>query len=236
MTTIDQTTSNTGLGLAQTGANTTSTAQGLQDQFLKLLVTQLQNQDPLNPMQNAELTSQLAQISTVEGITNLKNTMLAISGQIDVSQSMNAVAMIGKGVLIPGSKIKVGVDSENPAERVVTPYGLDLQGDANKVQIRISDSNGAVVRTIDMGDQESGVKTGVYTLDWDGKNDSGVALEAGAYTVSVLATDADGKKVNAEVLSYGMVKSVAYSTNGLRLDLGLDGQTSMLDVRKVIGA
>jgi flagellar basal-body rod modification protein FlgD len=54
--------------------------------------------------------------------------------------------------------------------------------------------------------------------------------------VSVLATDADGKKVNAEVLSYGQVKSVAYSTEGLRLDLGLEGQTSMLDVRKVIGA
>ena len=183
-------------------------------------------------MQNAELTSQLAQISTVEGINNLKNTMLAISGQIDVSQSMNAVAMIGKGVLIPGTKVKVGVDGDNAAERVVTPYGLDLQGDAQKVQVRISDSNGAVVRTIEMGEQ----KTGVYTLNWDGKNDSGVALDAGAYTVSVLATDGDGKKVNAEVLSYGQVKSVAYSTNGLRLDLGLDGQTSMLDVRKVIGA
>ncbi|QKH39320.1 flagellar hook assembly protein FlgD [Achromobacter pestifer] len=232
MTTIDQSTSKTGLGLAQTGANGISTAQGLQDQFLKLLVTQLQNQDPLNPMQNAELTSQLAQISTVEGITNLKNTMLAISGQIDVSQSMNAVAMIGKGVLIPGSKIKSGVDAANPEARVVTPYGLDLQGDAQKVQIRISDANGAVVRTIEMVDQ----KTGVYTLNWDGKNDGGVALEPGAYNVSVLATDADGKKVNAETLSYGQVKSVAYSTNGLRLDLGLDGQTSMLDVRKVIGA
>ncbi|KAG1246100.1 hypothetical protein G6F65_020866 [Rhizopus arrhizus] len=144
-------------------------------------------------MQNAELTSQLAQISTVEGINNLKNTMLAISGQIDVSQSMNAVAMIGKGVLIPGTKVKVGVDGDNAAERVVTPYGLDLQGDAQKVQVRISDSNGAVVRTIEMGEQ----KTGVYTLNWDGKNDSGVALDAGAYTVSVLATDGDGKKVHA---------------------------------------
>lgn len=232
MTTVDQNTSTTGLGLAQAGSGSSITAQGLQDQFLKLLVTQLQNQDPLNPMQNAELTSQMAQIATVEGVNNLKNTMLAISGQIDVSQSMNAVSMIGKGVLIPGSKIKVGVDGDNAAERVVTPYGLDLQADAQKVQVRISDANGAVVRTIEMGEQ----KAGVYTLDWDGKNDNGAAMEPGAYTVSVLATDGDSKKVNAEVLSYGMVKSVAYSTNGLRLDLGLDGQTSMLDVRKVIGA
>jgi len=148
-----------------------------------------------------------------------------------VSQSMNAVAMIGKGVLVPGSNVKVGVSAENPAERVVTPYGIDLQKDAAKVQVRIADSNGAVVRTIELGEQ----KAGVYTLDWDGKNDAGVALDAGAYTVSVLATDGDDKKVAAEVLKYGKVKSVAYSTNGLRLDMGLDGQTSMLDVRKVIG-
>ena len=89
----------------------------------------MKNQDPLNPMQNAELTSQLAQISTVEGITNLKNTLLSIGGQIDVSQSMSAVAMIGKGVLVPGS-VKVGVDAQNPEGRVVTPYGIDLQKDA----------------------------------------------------------------------------------------------------------
>ena len=123
------------------------------------------------------------------------------------------------------------MDGDNAAERVVTPYGLDLQADAAKVQVRIADANGAIVRTIEMGEQS----TGVYTLNWDGKNDSGVALEPGVHRV-VLATDVDGKKVNSEVLSYGQVKSVAYSTNGLRLDLGLDGQTSMLDVRKVIGA
>ena len=70
MTTVNETTSQAGLALAQAGSN--SAAQGIQDQFLTLLVTQLRNQDPLNPMENAELTSQLAQISTVEGINNLK--------------------------------------------------------------------------------------------------------------------------------------------------------------------
>ena len=96
------------------------------------------------------------------------------------------------------------------------------------MQVRISDANGAVIRTMELGEK----KVGVYTLDWDGKNDAGVPMEAGAYTVSVTASDAEGKKVAAEMLSYGKVKSVAYSTNGLRLDLGLDGQTSMLDVRR----
>ncbi|GAB1578992.1 flagellar hook capping FlgD N-terminal domain-containing protein [Bordetella petrii] len=231
MTTVNNT-DPTAMALAQTGVNSASSAQGLQDRFLTLLVTQLKNQDPLNPMENAELTSQLAQISTVEGITNLKNTLLAISGQIDVSQSMNAVAMIGKGVLIPGNKISLGTDAADPSQRVATPFGIDLQGDAAKVTVKIMDGSGAVVRTFELGAQE----TGVLTLDWDGTNDGGQALTDGKYTVSVSAQDADGKLVSSEALTYGKVNSVSYSTDGLRLDLGLAGQISMLDVRKVIGA
>ncbi|MBV7487065.1 flagellar hook capping FlgD N-terminal domain-containing protein [Bordetella sp. BOR01] len=230
MTTVNNNTDSTAMALAQTGAGASS-AQGLQDRFLTLLVTQLKNQDPLNPMENAELTSQLAQISTVEGINNLKNTLLAISGQIDVSQSMNAVAMIGKGVLIPGEKISLGTDASDPSKRVATPFGIDLQGDAAKVTVKILDASGAVVRTMELGQED----TGVLTMEWDGTNDGGQALVDGKYTVNVLATDADGKKVQAETLTYGKVNSVSYSTDGLRLDLGLAGQISMLDVRKVLG-
>ncbi|CAP42464.1 flagellar hook assembly protein FlgD [Bordetella petrii] len=230
MTTVNNSTDSTGLALAQSGVGANS-AQSLQDRFLTLLVTQLKNQDPLNPMENAELTSQLAQISTVEGITNLKNTLLAISGQIDVSQSMNAVSMIGKGVLIPGEKISLGTDASDPSKRVATPFGIDLQGDAAKVSVKILDASGAVVRSFELGEQD----TGVLTLDWDGTNDGGQALVDGKYTVKVSATDADGKKVQAETLTYGKVNSVSYSTDGLRLDLGLAGQISMLDVRKVLG-
>lgn len=231
MTTVNNNTDSTAMALAQAQAGAANTAQSLQDRFLTLLVTQLKNQDPLNPMENAELTSQLAQISTVEGINNLKNTLLAISGQIDVSQSMNAVAMIGKGVLIPGSKISLGTDASDPTKRVATPFGVDLQGHADKVTVKILDASGAVVRTLELRDQE----TGVLTMDWDGTNDGGQPLVDGKYTVNVAATDADGNKVKAETLSYGQVNSVAYSTDGLRLDLGLAGQISILDVRKVLG-
>ncbi|AWQ05622.1 flagellar hook capping FlgD N-terminal domain-containing protein [Bordetella bronchiseptica] len=230
MTTVNETTSQAGLALAQAGSN--SAAQGIQDQFLTLLVTQLRNQDPLNPMENAELTSQLAQISTVEGINNLKNTMLAISGQIDVSQSMDAVSMIGKGVLMPGDKVSLGTDPNDPAQRGATPFGIDLQGDATKVTVKVLDPSGAVVRTMELGD----LKTGVHTLQWDGNNDGGQPLADGKYSITVSASDADANPVKSEALTYGQVKSVAYSTNGLRLDLGLAGQISMLDVRKVIGA
>ena len=84
------------------------------------------------------------------------------------------------------------------------------------MQVRISDANGAVIRTMELGEK----KVGVYTLDWDGKNDAGVPMEAGAYGVGH-RLGRRGQKVAAEMLSYGKVKSVAYSTNGLRLDLGL---------------
>ena len=231
MTTVDSNTTTTGAALAKLGAGSSGAAQSIQDQFLTLLVTQLKNQDPLNPMENAELTSQLAQISTVEGINNLRNTMLAISGQIDVSQSMSAAALIGKGVMVPGSKIALGTNPVDGTQREATPYGLDLQAGAAKVTVKILDGAGAVVRTVELGAMDAGV----YTYSWDGMNDGGAPLADGKYTVNVSALDADGKSVKAEALTYGEVKSVAYSTEGLRLDLGLNGQVSMLDIRKILG-
>ncbi|WP_144641639.1 flagellar hook capping FlgD N-terminal domain-containing protein [Bordetella genomosp. 13] len=216
-------------GLGNTSANA---AKNIQDQFLTLLVTQLRNQDPLNPMQNAELTSQLAQISTVEGITNLNNTLLAISGQVDVSQSLNAAALIGRGVLVPGNEVSLGSDPTDPTKREATPLGVDLQGDATTVTVKVLDKDGNVVRTITQRDQ----KAGVLDVSWDGKNDGGQDVADGKYTFNVVATDADGGKVTADALQYGQVSGVAYGTNGLRLQLGMGKQASMLDIRKIYGA
>src|SRR5699024_5328398 len=81
-----------------------------QDRFLTLLVTQLRNQDPLSPIDNAQVTSQTAQLSTVNGIKQLNNTLLALSGQMDISQSMQAANLIGKSTLVPGTKVSLGSD------------------------------------------------------------------------------------------------------------------------------
>src|SRR3546814_11805675 len=94
--------------MAAANASTNSLMGDTQDRFLTLLVTQLQNQDPLNPMDNAQVTSQIAQLSTVNGINQLKTTLLALSGQMDVSQSMPAAGLTGKEVLVRGSKISLG--------------------------------------------------------------------------------------------------------------------------------
>ena len=87
---------------ASTTAAETSTSAASQDRFLKLLVTQLKNQDPLNPMDNAEMTSQLAQMSTVSGIEKLNTTMTSLADGLATSQSMQAAGMLGKSVLVPG--------------------------------------------------------------------------------------------------------------------------------------
>jgi flagellar basal-body rod modification protein FlgD len=215
--------------MAAANANTRSLMADTEDRFLTLLVTQLKNQDPLNPMDNAQVTSQIAQLSTVNGINQLNNTLLALSGQMDVSQSMQAANLIGKDVLVPGSKISLGTDASDDS-RHATPYGVDVMSPATKVVATILDGSGKAVRQIELGALEAGV----YSLDWDGKGDGGAPMPDGAYTVQVAAMDADGNPVAAEALTYGKVASVAYSSNGLRMDLGLAGNYSLLDIRKIM--
>jgi flagellar basal-body rod modification protein FlgD len=123
------------------------------------------------------------------------------------------------------------MDTDASGARVLTPIGVDVQQDAHDVVLKISDSAGRVVRTMDLGAQDAGI----ITPTWDGNDDSGNPLPDGSYTIAVQATDANGAAVTADALTYGQVGGVSYSTQGVRLDLGLAGQVSMLDVRKVLG-
>ncbi len=198
-----------------------------QDRFLTLLVTQLQNQDPLNPMDNAQVTSQMAQLSTVNGINQLNNTLLALSGQMDVSQSMQAAGLIGKGVLVPGNKISLGVTDD---VATATPFGVDIISPAAKVVVSIMGPDGQLVRKIDLGSKEAGV----YSVEWDGLGEGGTKLVEGKYTVEVAALDSNGQPVAAEALTHGTVSSVAYTSGGLRIDMGLAGSYSLLDIRKIM--
>ncbi len=209
--------------LGQAGANTKSMVDETQDRFLTLLVTQLKNQDPLNPLDNAQVTSQLAQLSTVSGITELNNTLLALSGQMDMSQSMQAAALIGKDVLVPGDKIAVG-------NGVATPFGVDVVAPAGNVKVAIVDGAGKTIRTYDIGAQP----VGVVSMEWDGLDDAGTAVPDGAYFAKVTAVDANGAAVTAGTVTYGKVNGVSYAANGLQLDLGLAGNVSLFDIRKVL--
>lgn len=223
MTTVQSATA----AAAQNIAATQNLLADTQERFLTLLITQLQNQDPLNPMDNDQITSQVAQLSTVTGINQLNQTLLALSGQLDVSQSMQAAGLIGKEILVPGADIRVGTGEEGTQ---VTHFGMELLSDAAGVKVNILDGSGKVVRSMELDAHSAGV----HSLQWDGKDNAGVTVPDGRYTVQVTAFDAHEAPVSVGALTSGRVSSVASSTNGVTLDLGLAGSFLLADVRKIM--
>lgn len=194
---------------------------GPQDRFLKLLVTQLQNQDPLSPMDNAQMTSQLAQISTVDGIEKLNATLKMLLEGNNENQAMQAAGMIGHGVLVPGA----GLDLQGGAAL----GGVELEAPADRVTVTIKDGNGLAVRTLELGALEAGAQGFV----WDGTTDSGAAAAEGRYTASVKAVLGENS-IAVKSLQWGVVSSVARSSQGVSLNVGSLGTFNMTDVREIL--
>ncbi|WP_312655469.1 flagellar hook assembly protein FlgD [Kluyvera ascorbata] len=226
---INDTTSSSSASSALNSTGTNSSSD-LQSSFLTLLVTQLKNQDPTNPLQNNELTSQLAQISTLSGIEKLNTTLGSISGQIDSSQSLQASSLVGHGVMIPGSTILAGKSAGSENDSVdTTPFGIELTQAADKVTATITDGNGKVIRTLNMGAQTAGV----HTFTWDGKLDDGTAAPDGAYNISFAASQGTTQLV-VQPLQFALVQGVTLGKDGNKLDLGTYGTTTMDQVRQII--
>ncbi|GAA5110684.1 flagellar hook assembly protein FlgD [Alloalcanivorax gelatiniphagus] len=225
MSAIDTSTLNAINGRAASAASYGTDADDLQDSFMTLLVTQLRNQDPMNPMENAEMTSQLAQINTVSGIKELNTTLEAITGQLDAGQAIQAAGLIGKGVLVPGERILMGEDGSS------TPFGIELGGAAEEVRITIRNGNGEVVRRFDPFAMDAGVES----FTWNGEMDDGEIAPKGAYSVSVEAT-ADGEDVPVTQLNYALVNGVSLDPQGApRLDLGgISEPVKLADIRQIL--
>jgi flagellar basal-body rod modification protein FlgD len=207
---------------AGSNASATSTAAATQDRFLKLLVTQMKNQDPLNPMDNAQVTSQMAQLSTVTGIDKLNATLQALSNSMtsNANQSMQAAGMIGHGVLVPGKGINLASGAGLG--------GFELTQSADSSQVAIYNSAGALVRSIDLGAQP----VGIVKWQWDGKDNSGVAMADGNYTFTVNATQG-GNSVAPTNLQFGVVNSVTQDTQGVTLSVGQLAGISMSQVKQI---
>ncbi len=204
--------------------------QADEDKFLKLLVTQLKNQDPLNPLDNAALTSQLAQLSTVTGINKVNATLESLRSDIALSQSSTAISLIGKGVLVEGKGIvlssSTGPDGKTSSASV---FGIDLPSAAQSVAIQIKDSTGKIVRHLSLTDAEAGS----YPITWDGTTDDGATVAAdGQYTFSVSATTA-GSPVTVTALQLTTVSSVSTGGGGIKLNTSL-GHFSIGDVKEVL--
>jgi flagellar basal-body rod modification protein FlgD len=208
-----------------------SQSDELRESFLTMLVTQLQNQDPMDPMKNEEMTSQLAQINTVSGIEKLNDTLNGITQQMDAGKMLQASGLIGNAVLVPGNSTKVNVDDEGNAH--ATPFGLELDKPAERVDISVTSKSGEVVYT----EQVENVSAGVQSFSWDGLNSDGEPLAPGDYRVSLSAFDAEGEEMRVESLNYALVQGVtpANDEGDVRLDLGaIYGQVGIDQVKQIL--
>ena len=205
-------------GTKKAAASSTDDAQ---DRFMTLLVAQMKNQDPLNPMDNAQITGQLAQLSTVNGITKLNTTLEALKGSYQSSQTLQATSMIGHGVFAPGSNTEL---SEGKAI-----FGVELTEPADKLRVTIKDKAGNVMHRMDLGSAE----TGVIPLTWDGKTDAGTTATDGTYKIEVEALRG-GSQSKASALSFGQVVSVTTNTSGVKLNVPGLGTLNMADVRQIL--
>ena len=204
-----------------TAGKTSQTAvEEMSDRFLKLLVTQLKNQDPMNPMENAELTTQLAQMSTVEGINKLNDGLAALNSQYKATQVLQGASLVGRSVLAEGDALTL-----TSAGAV---GGMTLDSKADSVKVQVLNSNGALVQTLDMGKQDAGL----VRFAWDGKDSNGVAQAQGEYSFKVVATAA-GESVDHTTYSLGSVQSVALNDSGVEVEVSGLGNRSLDQIKQI---
>jgi flagellar basal-body rod modification protein FlgD len=200
---------------------TTDSTSETEDRFMKLLVAQMKNQDPLNPLDNAQVTSQMAQLSTVTGVSKLNTTLESLQANMLSGQSLEAANMIGHGVLVEGSSIDLA------SSKAI--LGVDLSSDASSVKLTVKDSTGKAVYTMNLGAQ----KAGVLPLAWDGSTDSGTTAVDGKYTFEVTAAKGD-QAVTVSPLSFGEVTSVSSGTSGLSLNVPSIGSVKLSEIRQIL--
>ena len=194
------------------------------NEFLELLVTQLNNQNPLEPQENGEFIAQLAQFSTVEGVEKLNSSMETMLSGYQSSQALQASSLVGRKVIVPSDKAVVDT-SETFKARLVLPTS------SSNVSVNVYDSAGTVVNRINMGQQEAGN----VSFMWDGKDSSGKTLPPGTYKFEAQATY-QGETKGLYTLLPANVDSVTLGQNGGELMLNLAGVGSIaLSQVQVIG-
>lgn len=176
------------------------------DDFLTLLVAQLQHQDPLNPAESTEFTAQLAQFSSLEQLQNIESTLSGFEVYQSTLNNIQSSGFIGKTVTATGSMF--GVNGGNP-----DPIRFDLVNDADSVYIQVYDKFGGFVTDIQAGARQAGEQQ----MAWDGRDSNGAAVADGSYTFTVMAMNTDGAIVSSNSYTTGIVTGVDYKTGATNL-------------------
>lgn len=189
--------------------STTDEAVMGKDDFLTLLVAQLQNQDPLNPAESTEFTAQLAQFSSLEQLQNINDTLASFEVYQSTSNNIQASNFIGQTVTASGDTLSV---SNGAAE----PIAVDLDADCHTVYIQIYDAYGQYVTDIEAGSLDAGM----HSIDWDATDQYGSTVGDGNYSFSVMAVDADGNSVSTTSYITGRVTGIDYQSGETMLLIG----------------
>ncbi|WP_369975212.1 flagellar hook capping FlgD N-terminal domain-containing protein [Xanthomonas bundabergensis] len=212
------------LGLtASSSTTTTSNKSSSLDQadFLKLMTEQLQHQDPLKPMDNSQMVSQMAQLSTVQGIGDLNKTVTALSDSMSTDQILRGAQLVGHKVLVPSATLPL--DSEGGASGVVAAPSAGI------VNLTVSDANGNAVKQISV----SASKAGEVNFSWDGTNSAGARMPAGSYSVTATHTDSTGTNSSLSTYVQAPVESATIGSDGIYLDLTGLGTAPLANVLRV---
>jgi flagellar basal-body rod modification protein FlgD len=208
---------------ATSSTSKSSTSSLGQDAFLQLLVTQLQYQDPLSPMDDKEFVAELAQFSSLEQLTEINTGIENLSSQNETQQLMGAVNFIGKTIEATGNAVSL-------SDGKATSVTFTLPNDAETCLVNVLDSSGTVVRTVDLG----ATSAGQVEFQWDGKDYDGNVMDDGQYQVAVTATDADSNVMTVTSTMSGTVTGVQQQSGTYYLNIGNDRYVAFTDITNVI--
>jgi len=188
---------------------------GKKDIFLKLLVAQMQNQNPLKPQDPTKMSSQLAQFNMVEQQTSTNKWLEQIAGSGGLggtgsSSSLDTASAGYLGRTVTVNQNTVQYNGSNPS------FSTDLPLAAAAVQVVVRDGGGNAIRTMNMG----AMPQGINTLSWDGLNDAGVAAPLGTYSLDITATDSQGFNIAANIQRSGLVDTVRLAAGSVQLMVG----------------
>ncbi len=193
------------------------------DAFFKLMLTQLKNQDPTNPLKNHEMAAQLAQFSTLEQMSNMNSTLTKIEGKNSKPEDFQALNLIGKTVAGDSSRVvRTQFDSDHD-------FNFNLPQETKEAKIKVMNEKNEVVREYNL----SNLKSGANKISWNGANSSGDKQGAGEYQFQIEATGVDGKKMQVKSDFQGVISGLSFSKDGPVLQVG--NQTiKMRDVRQIM--
>jgi flagellar basal-body rod modification protein FlgD len=197
-----------------------NSAADLSQSFMELLVAQMQNQDPTNPMDNNQLTSQLAQFNTAAGVEKLNGTLEGVGFLVNSMQQMNSAQWVGRSVYVEGDS----VITESKQD-----LSFSLESDADKVTVTLTDKEGNAY-TAELKDLKAGVNKFTYDDLTNFKPSEPVIDQNSSFKVTYAATNEDGNTPKIVSLKKAKVEGVSFASGSAELQLGIDGSTTLSKV------